>query len=246
MDFKKLNINIIFISIVALVIAGIFKYEEPKTINVSGEFSKKIQKDRISVVLNIKNLDKNSSVAIQKSNKTYNEISSYIEELKKSEPLLEIQTTEYTTYEKQEWNQNLKKNIKLGVESLIALEITTQNSESIKNILDKISKFNDIYLTGFNTFVSKETLQKEQAEGLTLAVKNAKEKATYIAKGNNQKIGKMVAVNAFNDISNYAPRAMYKSVSASAESVYASDMAPIIYTGSADVSVKVNAVFELK
>ena len=105
MNIKNLNINVVFVVIVAILGVFFIKPNNNDTINVYGTCSKKVNKDRVSIILNVKNLDKDGSIASQKSNKTYNTISQYVAELKKQYPEIEMETTEYNTYEKKEWNQ---------------------------------------------------------------------------------------------------------------------------------------------
>lgn len=250
MDFKKLNINVIFISIIALLITFfIYNNNNQNTINVTGECSKKVAKDRVSIILKVKNLDKDPSIATSKSTTTYNKISSFIMDLQKQNPLIEIETSEFNTYDKMEWNQDLKKNVKLGVECIIGLEITSPDMNLVSDILAHVSSFNDVYPNGLNSFVSKDTLKKEQADCLEKAIIDAKSKAIDMAKGVKQKIGKMVSANSFNNISNSNTRISYgimpKSSSVLTENAM-DTFAPSIFSGNADISVNVDATFELK
>ena len=250
MDFKKLNINVIFVSLIALIATGVMKYNnnnDNKIINVSGECSKKVVKDRMSIILKVKNLDKDASLATSKSTMTYNKISDYVMELQKQYPLIELETTEFNTYDKTEWNQELKKNVKLGVESVIGLEIISPDMKLLSDILQEVSKFSDVYPNGLNTFVSKDTLKKEQADCLEKAVSDAKQKAIDMAKGAGQSIGKMVSANLVNNVRNSNTRMSYGIMAKSAMMESAMDsVAPSIFSGNADISVEVYTTFELK
>ncbi|MCR5506726.1 MAG: hypothetical protein K6F04_02640, partial [bacterium] len=65
---KKLNINVIFISIVAIVVSLFFALKkESKEIYVNGRCSKLVNKDKFSISISIKNLEKDSSVALSKT-----------------------------------------------------------------------------------------------------------------------------------------------------------------------------------
>ena len=249
MSFKNLNINVVFVVIV-LIISSFF-IRTNNSINVSGECMKKVAKDRVSIILEVKNLDKNSSVATQKSNKTYKTISDYVVELQHQYPEIELETTTYNTYEKREWDAHLKKNVSLGIESVIGLEITSPKMELVGTILAEVAKLNDVYPNGLRTFVSKETLKKSQAECLAEAVKNAHDKAMEMARANGQKIGKMTSANMSHNFLNSNTRINYSMARKYAggmveEAVMDDDAGPSIFTGNADVSVNVNATFELK
>lgn len=247
MNMKNLNINVVFVVIVAILGSFFMKPNSNNTVNVSGTCSKKVNKDRVSIILNVKNLDKDGSIASQKSNKTYNAISQYVAELKKQYPEIEMETTEYNTYEKKEWNQNLKKNETLGIETIIGLEITAPKMEIVSNILKEVSKLKDVYPNGFRTFASKATIKQAQAECLDEAVKNAKVKAVDIATAAGQKIGKMTYASVYNDVENSNSNMGLLRMSANAKMSAMEDaVAPSLFAGNADLTVNVNATFELK
>lgn len=250
MNFKNLNINVVFVVIVATLVY-VFSGSNNNQINVSGECSKKVKKDRVSIILQVKNLDKNASLASQKSMKTYKEISDYVMELQKQYPETELETTEYNTYEKTEWNSTLKKNVKLGVENVIGLSITSPKMDLVGTILAEVSKFSDVYPNGLRTFVSKATFKKEQTACLDEAVKNAQAKAIDMARSVGQSIGKMTNVNVYSDNYSYASNTRaYKAMATMAVVDMAEDAmeagGPSIFTGNSDISLKVNATFELK
>ncbi len=247
MNIKNLNINVVFVVIVAILGVFFIKPNNNDTINVYGTCSKKVNKDRVSIILNVKNLDKDGSIASQKSNKTYNTISQYVAELKKQYPEIEMETTEYNTYEKKEWNQNLKKNETLGIETIIGLEITAPKMEIVSNVLKEVSKLKDVYPNGFRTFVSKATIKQAQAECLDQAVKNAKLNATDIASAAGQKIGKMTNASVYNDVENANSNMGLLRMSANTKmSVMEDFVAPSLFAGNTDLTVNVNATFELK
>lgn len=251
MNLKNLNINVVFVVFVA-VCAYAFSGKSNNQINVSGECSKKVAKDRVSIILQVKNLDKNASLASQKSMKTYKAISEYVVGLQKEVPEIELETTEYDTYEKTEWNSSLKKNVKLGVENVIGLSITSPKMDLVGTILAEVSKFSDVYPNGLRTFVSRATFKKEQAACLDEAVKNAQAKAIDMATSVGQSIGKMTHVSVYNDNYSYTSNTRsYKSmakmaVMEDAEEDMVETGGPSIFTGNADISLKVNTTFELK
>ncbi len=251
MNLKNLNINVVFVVIVGLI-AYAFSGRNDNQIHVSGECSKKVAKDRVSIILQVKNLDKNASIASQKSMKTYKAISEYVVGLQKEYPEIELETTEYDTYEKREWNSSLKKNVKLGVENVIGLSITSPKMDLVGTILSEVSKFSDVYPNGLRSFVSRATFKKEQAACLDEAVKNAQAKASEMANSVGQSIGKMTNVSVYNDNYSYASNTRnYKAIAKmavmeDAEEDMVEAGGPSIFTGNADISLKVNASFELK
>ncbi|MGN0930046.1 MAG: SIMPL domain-containing protein, partial [Alphaproteobacteria bacterium] len=205
--------------------------------------------DRVSVLLQVKNLDKNAGLASQKSIKTYNKIAEYVVGLQKEYPEIELETTEYNTYEKTEWDSNLKKNVKLGVENIIGLSITSPKIELVGTILTEVSKFSDVYPNGLNTFVSKDVIKKERADCLEKAILNAKDKAQEMAGAVNQSIGKMIYANSYDDSFATTSNTRMMFAAKSAGSMYEEeslDMAPTIFTGNADISLRVDVKFELK
>jgi uncharacterized protein YggE len=241
-----------FAAFVALFAISLFVPDrgvENPQVSVTGECLRKVAKDRTAIVLEVKNLKPDSSAAVRASTATYNRISAYVAGVQAKNPDVEIETTRMDTYDKTEWNQALKKNVKLGVESVIGLEVSVASRDLIGEILAEVSKDKDVYTNGLRAYASKELLKEEQGACLAEAVRDARARAESLAAANGQKIGPMVSVSSYQTVSGGAQPVMYKARAANimmADSVAESMPAPAIFAGNVDLSVTVNANFKLK
>ena len=253
---KNINTNVVFASVVALAIAGIIKYtpsQNTNSISVTGKCSKKVKKDKFGITIKIKNMESDSRKAMVKTLKTYNDLSDYLKTVKQDNPDVEIETSEYTTIDKTEWNEKKHKNEKIGVEVIMGIGVTTSNPKVLSDITAHLPKFDNIYTSGLNNFVSFELYNKERDNCLAEAVKDAQTKAYTMAQAVNQKIGKMTTIS-YNDYTSNAV-GQYRVLKASAfadveesaieESNFLAESVEM-FSGSENISLKIDAIFELK
>jgi uncharacterized protein YggE len=253
MVLKNVNANAWLAAGVVLAAVLVVKFAPapsvPGQISVVGECIRKVGKDRTSIVLEIRNLEKDAAAATRKSTGTYRGISEYVVALGEKHGGMELETTRMDTYEKVEWNQALKKNVKLGVESIVGLEVSTGDQALVSEILVFIAKYKDVYTNGLRAYASKELLKKEQDDCIAEAVLDARAKAEKIAASGSQRLGEMVSAGAYRhgsgDSSPIAYRA--KSINLMAGEALAGDgFAPSIFRGTSDISVAVGVSFEIK
>ena len=252
---KNININVAFASIIALLAAGIISYnpsQNHNNISVSGKCSKKVKKDKFGITIQIKNIEADSRKAMAKTLKTYNDLSEFLKTIQKDNPDVEVETTEYTTRDRMEWNESKHKNEKIGVEVIMGVGVTTSNPDVLSNITANLTKFDNIYTSGLNNFVSSELYNKERDNCLAEAVKDAQAKASAMAKAVNQKIGDMTSINyndySSNSVGQYRALKTASFAGAEMESMDSDFVAESIemFTGSENISLRVDATFELK
>ncbi len=244
---KNLNPNVIFVSVIASIFLVFFipNNSETKNISVTGRCSRKVPKDKFSVSVRIKNFEKEASLAMNKTLSTYNQISEFIKEKQKTNPDLEVQTTEYTTNEKKEWNNVSKKSERVGVEGIISLQIITSNPELISQMIFDFGKFNDVYTSNFSNFISDTSYNKETRDCIKDAVLDAKHQADVMALSVGQSIGKMIYANYHNNarFSNRAVGTYKMALNMDAE---ATAEPATIFSNSQKIDVSVDVQFELK
>jgi uncharacterized protein YggE len=252
MNVKDMNVNVVF-GAAAILASAVFHALVPPPrlgeVSVAGECMKKVAKDRTAVVLEIKNLKKDSTAAVRASTETYNRISEYMLAVQSRVPGTELETTRMDTYDKTEWNQALKKNEKLGVESVIGLEISLADRALLGEILAEVSKNKDVYTNGLNMYASKELLKAGRDACLDEALKDARAKAETLARANGQEIGPMLSASSYQTVSGGGRTVEYKARVANmvmAEASMDSAAAPALFAGSAEISIGVNASFKLK
>ena len=248
MDFKNFNWFAAFVALYAVNMFVPRESREPPRVSVSGECLKRVVKDRTAIILEIRNLRADASAAVRASTETYNGISDYMKGVRDANPGTELETTRMDTYDKYEWSQSKKRNEKLGVESVIGLEISTSDSALIGGILSAVSKNKDVYTNGLRTYVSKELLKSEQEACMSEAVKNARARAESIASANGQGIGPMVSAGSYQTVSRGPGPVLYKARVANMMVQQSEDEAgaPSIFSGAEEISVTVNAEFKLR
>ena len=246
---KKLNFNIIFLSLTAVIVSLLFIFNKTNSneISVTGRCSKQVIKDKFTISISIKNLEKNSSIALSKTLSTYKQVSEYLKKLQSDNKDLEIETTEYSTKEKKEWNKKLEKNEKIGIESVISLKVITSNPDLLSNIAFDFGKFEDVFTSDFTNFVSDTLYKKETDNCLKEAMLNAKSQAELIASSLNQTVGKMTNVNYYSSNNNYTRGSLYKAAKLEMYDIAEESVEPAsIFSGTTKIDVSVDVRFELK
>ena len=114
-------------AVMALVFGAIDKPYTPRTIAVSGECLSTAPKDRIAITLLVTTLDKNAAKSMQRATDKMAKITAFLKTMD-----VKLQTTEFDSYEKSEWNRATQKSEKIGIETRLAVEVSTDNMEKIE------------------------------------------------------------------------------------------------------------------
>lgn len=251
---KNLNINIVLVSAVALII-GLIGYNNDSSkrntvINVDGTCTRVVAKDKFAISVSIKNVAPNSAAAVNKSLNTYKLISNKLKVLQSAtKDSLIIGTSDYSIYDKNEYNHKTGKEIKLGVESSIGLTITTKNNEALISVLELLKDYKDVYTSDFSNIVSNSTLKSVKEECLSEAINDAQTKAEKIAKALNKKLGKIIRFyeNKYDMDYKFAQSniANYRSMRSGLLEEKATSDSASIFSGSSNINVSVSVSFEL-
>ena len=231
-------------AVLALVFGWLDKPATPRVISVNGECLTTAPKDRTAITLRVTTLDKSAATSMKLATAKINEITNYL----KTQDV-QMQTTEFNSYERSEWNSKLEKSVVLGTETTIAVEVSADNIETIENILSQFAGQEDVYSENLRMYTSAEVMKPILENCLATAVENARERAGALAAGDGRRAGDMLSVSY--NVSNSAavqPRAS-NFLAASAKMVVAD--AAVNATGSivakdTEVSVTVSATFEIK
>ena len=158
-----------------------------------------------------------------------------------------MQTTEFNSYEKTEWNRQLQKSENVGFETRIVVEVSADNMNKIETILNNFAGQPNFYTENWRMFTSSETLQPIMEKCLSTALENARVRADALAAGDNRRAGKLLSVS-YGNVSNVErPYANYRLMAAKSM-----DMAESINTGGSlvskdtEITVHVSAVFEIR
>ena len=216
----------------------------PRTISVRGECLTTAPRDKTAITLRVTTLDKSAAVSMRKATA---QIAKITEFLKTQD--VEMQTTEFNSYEKSEWNRDEQKSIVLGIETSIAVEVSSKNIETIEKILNEFAGKENVYSENLRMYTSAEVLKPIMEKCLGIAVENARIRANALAAGDNKRAGKMLSVSyetigGNTTYQNIAPRVLGAGKMAVAE--MALDTGGSLVSKDTDVSVSVSAIFEIK
>lgn len=231
-------------AVLALVFGAIERNSEPRIVSVSGQCLTTAPKDRTAITLRVTTLDKSAAASMKQATAKIAEITNYL----KTQDV-KMQTTEFNSYEKTEWDRNAQKSITLGIETTIALEVSASNIETIEKILSQFAGQTNVYSENLRMYTSAEAMKPILEKCLGVAVENARERANALASGDKARAGKMLSVSY--DVSSsemYQPRTSNFLRSAKmAVAETAMDMAAgSIVAKDTEVSVQVSATFQIK
>ena len=228
--------------IIALVFCVAQKPSEPRTISVSGECLTSAPKDRTAITLRVTTLNANPAVSMRMATKKMSEITAF---LKKKD--VKMQTTEFSSYEKSEWNHKSQKSEKLGIETRIAVEVSAKNMSDIEDILNNFAGDSDVYTENLRMFTSTETMKPIMEKCLGAALENARARADALVAPDKKRAGKLLAVS-YGNVSNVErPYANYRLMAPKAMAVDgAFDTGGSFVSKDTEITVSVSAVFEIK
>ena len=231
-------------AVMALVFGAIETPSVPRTISVRGECLTTAPRDKTAITLRVTTLDKSAAKSMKQATNLVAKITDFAKGLDGAE----LQTTEFNSYEKTEWNRDLQKSISLGIETTIAVEVSAKNVETIEKVLNEFAGAENVFSENLRMYTSAEVLKPIMEKCLGVAVENARVRADALAAGDNRRAGRMLAVSYETNTSNttmyknIAPRMM--AMGAVAES--AMDVGGSLVAKDTDVSVSVSATFEIK
>ena len=241
---KKLMFGAAFIIVAAAILTlGDKKPATPRTIAVGGECLTTAPKDRTAITLRVTTLDKSAAASMKQASAKMAEITAY---LKKQD--VKMQTTQFDSYEKTEWDRTAQKSVVLGIETNIAVEVSADSIDTIEKILTQFAGQQNIYSENLRMFTSAEAMKPVLEECLGRAVENARTRANALAAGDGKRAGKMLAVEYGAQASNIArPTANFlrSAKMAVAEDAVAYSAGGIVAQDT-QVTVNVSAVFEIK
>lgn len=230
-------------AVLALVFGWLERPREVRTVSVSGECLTTAPKDRTAITLRVTTLDTSAAVSMKQATAKATEITEY---LKKQD--VQMQTTDFNSYEKSEWNRELQKSETLGIETSIAIEVSAASIDTIEKILTHFAGQPNVYSENLRMFTSNETMKPIMEKCLGTAVENARTRADALTAGDGRHTGKMLAVSYdVNTRSSYQPLAsnfLRASVKESADA--GAYVGGGLVAKDTEVSVTVSATFEIR
>ena len=243
MNNKTIGIIACALCVLVLGWGAVNRLAEPRTVSVGGECLTSAPKDRTAITIRVSVTDKSAAKSMKTASSKVAVINDYLKNLD-----VKVQTSEFNSYEKHEWNESTHKSEFVGIETTIALDVSASNIDTIEKVLTEFAGAPDVFVTNLRMFTSAETLKPILESCLGTAVENARERANALAAGDGRRVGKMLAVS-YGSGSSYSvqPTANFRLAKAEmAMDTGASYTSGAITGKDTDVSVNVSAIFEIK
>lgn len=231
-------------AVLALLFGWIDRPDAPRVISVDGQCLATAPKDRTAITLRVTTLDKSAATSMKMATAKIAEITNFL----KTQDV-QMQTTEFNSYERSEWNRELEKSVVLGTETTIAVEVSATSIETIEKILTQFAGQTDVYSENLRMYTSAEAMKPVLEDCLATAVENARERANALAAGDGRTAGKMLSVSYNAGTSSIQPRAsnfLTASAKMAVADAEAFSAAGSIVAKDTEVSVNVSATFEIK
>jgi len=229
-------------AVMALFIGEMQKPSEIRTISVSGECLTSAPKDRTAITLRVTTVNRNAATSMKMATAKMAQITEYLKTMG-----VKMQTTEFNSYEKTEWNRVTQKSEKLGIETRIAVEISADSMDKIENILNKFAGDENVYTENLRMFTSTETMKPIMEKCLGTALENARARADALVAPDNKRAGKLLSVSYGTVSGVERPYANYRLMGAKMATMeQALDTGGSFVSKDTEVTVTVSAVFEIK
>ena len=226
---------VIFVSVILLN-----RDDITRTITVSGECLTSAPRDKTAITLRVTTLADTAAQSMRDATAQMAEITEYL----KSQPV-EMQTTQFNSYEKTEWNRDEQKSVVLGIETTVAVEVSANNVTEIENVLNAFADKPNVFSENLRMYTSPEVLKPIMEKCLSVAVENARTRANALASGDNRRAGRLLSVSYGNANQSTPANGLLRTKMVTA-SAMADTATGTIISKDTDVSVSVSATFEIK
>ena len=228
-------------AVLALIFGALERKSEPRTNATTGECLTTAPRDKTAITLRVTTLDKSAAVSVKMATAKVAEITEFL----KTQDV-QMQTTQFNSYEKTEWNRDEQKSVTLGIETTIAVEVSANNIETIEKILTQFAGQTNVFSEDLRMYTSPEALKPIVEDCMARAVENARARAEALAAGDGKHAGKMLAVSYGTQTGDVVRPASNLMRAAKLEVATAMDAAGTIVSRDTDVSVGVSAIFEIR
>lgn len=228
-------------AVLSLVFSALERPDVPRTVAVNGECLTTAPRDKTAITLRVTTLAPTAVVSMRSATTQMAEITEYL----KTQPV-EMQTTQFNSYEKTEWNRDEQKSITLGIETTVAVEVSADSIDVIENVLSRFVGMPNVFSENLRMYTSPQVLQSIMEKCLSVAVANARARADALVAGDGKRTGKMLSVSygANSDSLAQPTNGLLRTKMVTAAAVV--DTSGTIVSRDTDVSISVSAVFEIK
>ncbi len=228
-------------AVLALVFGALERHDVPRTVAVNGECLTTVPRDKTAITLRVTTLAPTAVASMRAATAQMAQITQYL----KSQPV-EMQTTQFNSYEKTEWNRDEQKSVTLGIETTVAVEVSANSIDTIEGILSQFAQSPNVFSENLRMYTSPQALKPVMEECLSVAVENARTRANALAAGDGRRAGKLLSVSygANSDNITHPENTLLRTKMVATSAM--ADAGGTIVSRDTDVSVSVTAVFEIK
>lgn len=228
-------------AVLSLVFGALEHRDGVRTINVNGECLTTAPRDKTAITLRVTTLAPTAVESMRRATTLVSDITTTL----KSMPV-QMQTTQFNSYEKTEWNRDEQKSVVLGIETTIAVEVSADSIETIESVLSKFADIPNVYSEDLRMYTSPETLKPIMEACLGAAVENARVRANALASGDGKHAGKLLSVSYGVNTDNMVLPTNGLMRTKMMVAASGMDASGTIVTKDTDVNVSVSAIFEIK
>ena len=228
-------------AVMALAFGAFERRSTPRTVATNGECLTTAPRDKTAITLRVATLAPTAIESVRTATTQMAELTQYLKVLP-----VEMQTTQFSSYEKTEWNHDKQKSVVLGIETVIAVEVSADSIDVIEGILSDFAGIPNIYSENLRMYTSPQKLQPAIEECLSIAVENARERANALVMADGDKAGKLLSVSygANSDSIAQPTNGLLRTKMVATAAM--GDASGTIMSRDTDVFVSVHAVFEIK
>ncbi len=215
--------------------------DSDKKVTASGHCTAEVTPDRASVIFVIESVEKDAQLAVSKTTQLHEKLRDQLKSQKMKD--LELSTSEYSVFEKKEWENN--KNVNKGFAARLGLRATTSEIPKIGELLKVAAKAGIKETHSLSTYLSEPKLLDEKKKCLEIAAKNAREKAESLVKSLNARLGKVIQITERESGVSGGDQPMYKTMRGT-ESMIADGQAPTIEGQKQTLNQQVDVSFAIE
>lgn len=191
--------------------------DSDKKVTVNGQCTAEVNPDRGSIVFVVDHTEKDVKQAIQKSTELHEKLREEFKRQKIKD--LELSTSEYSVFEKKEWEKD--RSVSKGFSARLGIRATTPEISKMGELIAIAARLGVKETNALSTYLSDQKLLDEKKKCLDVAAKNAREKAETLVKSLNARLGKVLQISERGNVSINPPpqplfeaRVMHKSMAA--------------------------------
>src|SRR3989344_2170779 len=243
-DRKVLMTGMIILGVivVALILSssGFFGTNTSNTVSATGESTIKVAPDFVSIDFNVQTTDLTANGASDKNSEIVTKMKNSLMNLGFEED--EIKTESFSVYPDYDWVGGTQRIKSYSASHLISIEVDISEKEMIGKVIDAgIDSGAGIYYINYE--LTQENQNTYKVEAIRAATEDAKVKATALAEGAGQELGRLVSVSTSEF--GYLPWGAYTS-SDSGVVKSGAEIATTITPSEQEISARVVAVFKIR